>query len=182
MFRWRTTMAPEAYADLVSCPLLYLDATNDQHGKMDWVLRSLAEVSAPVRHAFSPRYRHHILPDQAPNLPLWMNTWVKHNADAADSWLKSPDVKLSLDENHVPRLNLTAFELTNRNGFNLVNGLIQVSLSILHRDHRLYAFANVHYMSSACLSSDLAAAIPAQLDHPLSSGLDVLRFHARPTI
>lgn len=33
---WRRAMEPESYARLVRRPVLFLDATNDQHGKMDW--------------------------------------------------------------------------------------------------------------------------------------------------
>ena len=34
-------MEPESYARLVRCPILFLDATNDQHGKMDWAFKTL---------------------------------------------------------------------------------------------------------------------------------------------
>jgi dienelactone hydrolase len=42
---WRRSMEPESYAPLVQCPLLFLDATNDQHGKMDWAYRWADENS-----------------------------------------------------------------------------------------------------------------------------------------
>ncbi len=32
---WRATMESEAYGPLVKCPILFLDASNDHHGKMD---------------------------------------------------------------------------------------------------------------------------------------------------
>ena len=39
---WRKTMEPEAYAPLITRPLLFLDGTNDHHGKMDWAYKTLA--------------------------------------------------------------------------------------------------------------------------------------------
>jgi hypothetical protein len=66
-------MEPESYTRLVRCPVLFLDATNDQHGKMDWAFKTLTLVPANVRWAFTPRHRHHIAAEHGINLPLWMD-------------------------------------------------------------------------------------------------------------
>ena len=74
---WRRSMEPESYARLVRCPMLFLDATNDQHGKMDWSFRTLDRVPTEVRWEFTPRYRRHIAADQGADLPLWMDAHLK---------------------------------------------------------------------------------------------------------
>ena len=74
---WRNTMESESYARLVKCPVLFLDATNDQHGNMDRSFQTLSRVPTEVRWAFTPRYRHHIAAEQGADLPLWMDAYLK---------------------------------------------------------------------------------------------------------
>jgi hypothetical protein len=178
---WRTAMEPESYAPLVKCPILFLDASNDQHGKMDWAMRTLNAVPAQNCWAFTPRYRHHISAELENDLPLWMDTWLKRSMPV---WPKTPEAAVSLDRKGIPQLTVTPdkskrisrvdlfYAVENRNPKNRfwrsADGPTSgkswsASLPVLAADQPLFAFANVHYESGICLSSPLVTAIPAQL-------------------
>ena len=96
----RAAMEPESYARLVRCPILLLDATNDQHGKMDWAYKTLTLVRTDVRVAFTPRYRHHIAAEQGIDLPYWMNAYLKGD----ERFPGSPTTNVRLGEHDVPRV------------------------------------------------------------------------------
>ncbi len=97
---WRRAMEPESYAPLVRCPVLFLDATNDQHGKMDWAYHTLALVPAEVRWAFTPRCRHHIAAEQGADLPLWMDAHLK----GGEPFPEPPVAEVRLGSDGVPRM------------------------------------------------------------------------------
>jgi dienelactone hydrolase len=177
---WRRTMEPEAYASLVDCPVLFLNATNDHHGKMDWSFETLAALRGPWRVAYTPRYRHHITEDQGRDLPLFMDTYLRHGP----TWPESPRLKLGLDASGVPQATLepdrpaavTRVEIhyAVRNDDPVTRywrsaEVIQhdrrwvAPLSILDAQDRLFALANVTYDSGVCLSSNFEAAIPSAL-------------------
>ena len=97
---WRNTMESESYARLVNCPVLFLDATNDQHGNMDRSFQTLAQVPTEIRWAFTPRYRHHIAAEQGADLPLWMDAYLK----GKEPFPKSPVAEVRLATDGVPLL------------------------------------------------------------------------------
>jgi Dienelactone hydrolase family len=99
---WRGAMEPESYARRMRCPILFLDATNDQHGKMDWAFKTLTLVQADVRWAFTPRYRHHIAAEQGIDLALWMDAYLK----GGERFPGSPITEVRLGEDGVPRMTL----------------------------------------------------------------------------
>ncbi len=72
-------MAPEGCAPFIKCPILFLNASNDNHGNMDRAYETLARLPANVerRQAFTPRFCHHIDADFDQDLFLWMDTWLK---------------------------------------------------------------------------------------------------------
>ncbi len=82
-------LAPEAYAPYVSCPLLFLSATNDFHGIMDRAYDALGATTGPVYQAFSPRTDHHIEPREGRDLALWMDWQLKGGA----AWPKTPALR-----------------------------------------------------------------------------------------
>ncbi len=180
---WRKTMASEAYAPLITCPILYLDSTDDFYGKMDWAFRTLDSLPAQCRWAFTPRYRHHIASEQGNNLPLWMDTWLKNSKMI---WPKTPKAVVGLDKQGVPQLTIAPanfrdvqkvelfYALENRNPKNRFwrsvegekkNQTWKASLPILDVTEPVFAFANVHYASGICLSSSFVTKIPAKLGH-----------------
>ena len=85
----RALIASEAYARRITCPLLFLSASNDGHGKMDLGYYTMAMMPTEIkRQVFTPRYNHHIEPHEAPDLPLWME-W--HLKGKGGPWPKTPE-------------------------------------------------------------------------------------------
>ncbi len=179
---WRNTMESESYARLVKCPVLFLDATNDQHGNMDRSFQTLAQVPAEVRWAFTPRYRHHIAAEQGADLPLWMDAHLKHG----EPFPKSPVAEVRLGTDNVPLLIVKPdgsqsirrvdlfYAVENRNPKNRhwrsATGRRDqkawiAELSISDPRRPLFAFANVLYTSGVCLSTNLVSVIPSELGH-----------------
>jgi dienelactone hydrolase len=177
---WRRAMEPESYSPLVKCPILFLDATNDQHGKMDWAYRSLAVVPVASRQAFTPRFRHHIADEQGLDLPLWMDA---HLSDG-EPIPKSPVAEVRLAQDGVPRLTVfpgslkpikrvdVFYAVENRNPKNRYwrstighsdGKLWAASLPIHDTKQPLFAFGNVLYESGICLSSNFVSVVPADL-------------------
>ena len=183
---WRTLMEPESYARLVRCPILFLDATNDQHGKMDWAFKTLAPVHVDVRWAFTPRYRHHIAAEQGIDLPLWMDAYLQ----GGKKFPRTPVATVQLGTDGVPRLTIKPdttspivhvalyAALANRNPKNrywrTVTGRSDAGewsapLPVLDVNRPLFTFANVTYQSGVCLSSNLVTVIPAELGKAIAT-------------
>ena len=177
---WRTAMEPESYASLVRCPILFLDATNDQHGKMDWAFKTLALVPADVRWAFTPRFRHHIAAPQGNDLYRWMDAYL----NGGERFPDSPVAAVHLGTDGVPLITIKPapagpighvelyYAIANRNPKNRYwrsaagqanAGAWSASLPVLDTKQPLFAFANVTYQSGICLSSQLVTVIPAEL-------------------
>jgi len=177
---YKRTLSPEAHAPLVRCPVLFLNSTNDFHGPMDYSFETLRAARGPVRQAYTPRYNHHIEPEQGVNLGRWMDWQLK---DAA-AFPASPELRLTLDSSGIP----TATVGTDKPGAvervevfyalrdrmpqarfwrtapaSLETGKWRASLPVADPWHALHAFANVHYRSGVCLSSNLLHDIPGQL-------------------
>ncbi len=75
---WRLLVAPETHAPRIRCPVLFMSATDDFHGKMDLGYRSLDLLASSVRRqVFTPNYDHHIEPAEARSLPLWMDAHLR---------------------------------------------------------------------------------------------------------
>jgi len=181
---WLAGMAPEAYPPYIQCPVLFLSATNDNHGNMDRAYDTLARLPAKTerRQAFTPRFGHHIGADFDQNLMLWMDTWLKRDGPV---WPKSPVAKLALGADGVPMITVTAdrpseveriaiyyavenARTVSRNWRNAAatpssSGSWQASLPVLRTDKYLFAFANVRYKSGIHLSGNEEAVIPSGL-------------------
>ena len=177
---WRRTMAPESYASLVKCPTLFLNASNDQHGKMDRSFETLNAMRTPWRIGYTPRYRHHIAEAQGRLLPHWMDTCLRGGPELP----QSPRGEMSLDPDGVPLLRVSpdaADEVSRVEVFYAIKNAYPLSrywrdatvrkkklhwlatLPVLNTKHRLFAFANVHYRAGFALTSNFEAVIPADL-------------------
>ncbi|MHC4982685.1 MAG: alpha/beta hydrolase family protein [Planctomycetota bacterium] len=177
---WRRTMAPEAYAPLIECPVLFLSGTNDFHGKMDWAYETLGAMKAPWRAAFTPRCNHHVAEAQGRNLPLWMDRHL-HGGKA---FPKTPQAKVSLAADGVPVLTVRPdasqkikrvevfYAIENCEPRNRYWRAVRprrsrdawmASLPVMNTDRHLFAFAQVHYEPGMCLASNFEAVIPAEL-------------------
>lgn len=182
ILRWRSAMAPEAYAPYIEFPMLFLSSTNDQHGNMDRAYDTLKAVPqhVPRCQAFTPRYRHHIGPDQGENLILWMDTWLK----GARKWPDTPETSVELSADGVPIISVkpdnsqeikqveVLYALENpwtvdrhwRSARSIMSGKEWVARTpVIDVDKYLFVYANVHYKSGICLSSKLEAVIPTTL-------------------
>ena len=177
---WRRTMEPEAYAPLIKAPVLFLNATNDQHGKFDWSYDTLNALKCDWRVAYTPQFRHHIAEDQGRNLLLWMDTHLR----GGQAWPKTPAVNVSLSDDGVPMLTARPdvsqeikrvdvyYAIENTCPFNRhwrqektrkKGDTWTAALPVMNVEKHLFAFANVYYKRGICLTSNLAAVIPAQL-------------------
>ncbi len=194
---FKQVLAPEAYAADLRRPLLLLDATNDFHGWMDHAYEILSKDPAPSRLAFTPRYNHHIDAAQGTNLPAWMD-WQLRGGPPFPAGPKL-DVRLdhdgepladvrAADSPHVTKVEVfyTLGEKPPPNRFWQARAATvksskswQARLPVMRTDVPLRAFANVHYQSGVCLSTNLARSIPDRLG-PRVAGLE--RFAARRAI
>ena len=179
---WNGGMEPEAYPPYIHCPVLFLSASNDNHGNMDRAYDTLARLPANVerRQAFTPRFCHHIGADFDQNLPLWMDRWLK----GGPPWPQSPAARVSLGADGVPLLTVTADKPQEVEGVavyyavenprtvsrNWRNAAVtragegwQAALPVMNPDKDLFAFANVRYRSGIHLSSNEEVVVPARL-------------------
>ena len=176
---WRATMQGESYAPLIRCPLLFLSATDDQHGRMDRADAIMARLGGPSWQAITPNQRHHVAPEQGRLLPLFMDAALR----GGPALPEPPRTALDLAGNGVPRLRVTPdrpaevarvdvwYALGQTNPMARHWRLVQAEragdiwsaeLPVLDVEQRLYAFASVGY-STLTLTSDQHAATPRQL-------------------
>jgi hypothetical protein len=107
--QWRKLIAPEAHAPRVKCPLLYLSATNDGHGRMDLAFRTLDSLGSKVRsQVFTPNYDHHVEPAEAKSLPLFMDCHLK---GTPEKWPATPKVELAAGAAGVPEIRVTPVDV-----------------------------------------------------------------------
>jgi dienelactone hydrolase len=176
---FQRVVSPEAHAPFITCPVLYLNATNDFHGWMDSAYDILSATSGPTRQAFTPRQNHHIGPAQGSDLPAWMDYQLK----GGPPFPASPTVALQLTTAGTPRANVSTsgapvshvdvyYSLTDKpppnrfwrrveatsNGMNW-----QAELPVLDVWEPVFAFANVHYSSGVCLTTNLERRVPGTL-------------------
>ena len=179
---WLAGMAPEACGPYIRCPVLFLSATNDNHGNMDRAYETLERLPPDVqrRQAFTPRFCHHVGADFDQDLFLWMDRWLKD----APAWPASPAAKVSLGPDGVPMVTVTPdrpgdvqrlaayYAVANprtvsRNWRNAacerVGDTWRAVLPVMDVKAYLFAFANVRYVSGVHLSSNEAAVVPSAL-------------------
>ena len=91
-------LSPEAHAPYITCPVLFLSATNDGHGLIDRAFEALAATTGPTSQVFTPRNDHHVAPAEGRDLPLWMDGHLK----GGPAWPKTPELRLILDGEGIP--------------------------------------------------------------------------------
>ncbi|WP_158560713.1 alpha/beta hydrolase family protein [Paenibacillus contaminans] len=92
---WRAGMEPEVYAPFIRTPMLFVSASNDFYGKMDRafdILSALPERT-PRSAAFTPGFNHYVHSEQAENVAIWMDTWLK----GGERWPRMPEVSIRHD-------------------------------------------------------------------------------------
>ncbi len=171
----RAVIEPEGYAPGVKCPLLFMNASNDHHGRLDFGMRTLALAtqSPMLREVYTPRSIHHIEPAEAQDLALWMDFHLKGTGPA---WPESPTIEVQGGET-VPRIIVKVVQpgevesVTAHYGLNnawptsrfyrevaatkIADDRYAAPSPILSPDDTVYAFANVAYRSGIHLSTRL---------------------------
>lgn len=90
---WRTSLDPFAYAPHVGCPFLYLSATNDIHGRMDMIDRTLRAMPAEHWQTYALHMNHRVGPAEAPALEKWLDRWLK----GGPVWPHPPELEMVPD-------------------------------------------------------------------------------------
>jgi len=181
--RWRTLMEPDGYASGVKCPILWINASNDHHGRLDLGMRTLdmTTQTSMLRMVFTPRTIHSIGHEEAPDLPMWMDYHLKGKGP---KWPETPGLSVSGGDSE-PRIFVKPdmeedvesvkvyYGLNNpwpHNRFYRTAKVVQVSASgspgsayiagvpVLNPDDTIYTFANVHYKNGIVLSTRLVIA------------------------
>lgn len=172
---------PEAYAPYIKAPLLYLSASNDFHGNMDWVCKTYDSLPAKTIHSisFGPGFNHHIYKEQENNLPLWMDLYLKEKNMAypenpkiiiQKNKLNKPEILLNTDDSTSIKSIEIYYGLETIDAFNrywqLVkpinegNGNYSVSVDVMDTTKYLFAYASVLYANGFHLSTTVALVKP----------------------
>lgn len=193
---WNSSMAPQAYPPYIRCPVLFLNASNDQHGNLDYVFDTMSRMrnDVPWRVAITPHYRHHIGKPEGNDLLLWMDTWLKNGP----KWPKTPGTKLEIDGhgNPVMRLEVDDTQPIERivvyynigQAENKARYWREVEPVGMGRDwiaqlpttdveENLVAFANVYYENGISLTGTVVAGIPARMGAATANDRPSLRIY-----
>jgi len=181
---WRKLIAPEAHASRVKCPLLYLSATNDGHGRMDLAFRTLDALGSKVRsQVFTPNYDHHVEPAEAKSLALFMDCHLKGKLT---KWPETPSITFAAGSTGVPEIRVAPADLEQVDRVDVYyclnndwpttrfwrtatdakrrDGMWVSPAPFLAKSDVLFAFANVTYTSGVRISSRLVKKTVAELD------------------
>jgi dienelactone hydrolase len=91
--RWRT-IASKAYASHQSCPIFFLNPSNDFYGKIEDIEETIDAIpNLNYRLSRDPQQNHHTNPNHVVCGLLWIDQYLKGNF----SFPKTPVVNLSLD-------------------------------------------------------------------------------------
>jgi len=199
---WRALIAPEAHAPRITCPVLFFNATDDFHGKMDLAYETLDRlpVATPRGQVFTANYDHHIEPVEARSLPLWMSAHLK-GTPAPATWPATPRIEIAASDpmpivrvapanpaevervdiyyalnNDWPMTRFWRAAIAERGA----DGVFTASAPFLTADDTIYTFANVTCRSAIRLSSkllkqpvkELAGARPTLVRTPLIDAME----------
>lgn len=97
---FRRTMGHQSYAPSVSCPILFLGATNDFNSRMDHVYKTYSlMLHENKRFTFAPHLNHRFKPSAAVCRPLWLG----RNLKKSGSITPTPQANLLLHTGkHIP--------------------------------------------------------------------------------
>jgi hypothetical protein len=171
----RALIEPEGYAADVKCPLLFMNSSNDHHGRLDLGMRTLALATKSVmlREVYTPRYVHHIEPAEAQDLPMWMDS---HLNGIQYVWPASPTITIE-GGGPVPKIRVHVDSVADVRSVTIYYGLnnpwpasrfyrtvnttatgkgeYSGDAPITGTDDKIFAFANVTYESGIRLSTRL---------------------------
>ena len=91
---WRATLETDAYVPSIRCPFLFLGAADDFYGAVDFVDRAIGRIPHANRwQSYTPHYNHHVEPEQAAALPLFMDRWLR----GGQAWPATPALRAGSD-------------------------------------------------------------------------------------
>ncbi len=173
---FQRAMSSEAHAPYVTCPVLFLNATNDFHGWLDNATDTLAATPGPRWQTYTPSYNHHIGASEAASLPLWMDVQLKGEGQ----FPASPSLRLEIApsglltgfvdaQGATPQSIEIFYALGDRPAPNhcwrriaCAAGQAHAELPVVDTWDTVFAFAKVTYPGDFSLSSPLVSCVPAQ--------------------
>ena len=176
---FQRVLSPEAHAPYVACPVLHLNASNDFHGWLDRSYDILSATAGPRWQAITPHQNHHIAAAQGKNLPVFMDAQLKDGPPLP----ASPMLEIRLTPDGIPQAVVTAagaevdsvdvyYSLSDKPSPNRFwrgvpaisdEGSQRAVLPVVDAWQPMSAFANVHYSTGACLTSNLVTRVPGTL-------------------
>jgi len=201
---WKGALDASAYAPLIRCPFLFLGATDDFYGNMDFVNQALKRIPGQNRwQAYSLHFSHHVAPEQAADMPLFMDRWLK----GGKPWPKPSSTSVQLGtSDHVPTASVTPEQADDVARVSIYYSLDpypqsrfwrsadteeigrswRANLPLTVTNQGLYVFANVFYDSGLCLStpevfisSEQLARSGVKADDPHTDFIDDLQHSTR---
>ena len=175
-------IAPEAHVPYITAATLFLNGSNDHHGCCERGLESFKMFKPGVPWAFAMQVRgHHNTEKIGQDCKMWLEKYV---LGKEVFWPAHPKAEIKLDAEGVPTLTVTPsnpdrvqkvefyYSLKNpvwiarawRDAESVKKGNTWDSkLPVLNVDDYVFAYANVIYDTTAVVSTDFKAAIPAKL-------------------
>lgn len=178
---WKQSLDPYVYAPRIECPFFYISATNDIHGRMDMMDRTLRQVKTPHWQTYSLHLNHRAGPEEAPALEKWFERWLKNGP----IWPDSPQLRVGLGA--ASGLARATLQLPNPTEVQRVafyysadpypqsrfwrtlapdrsDAGWSAALPLTTTGQGLQAFANVHYKSGLTLSTPLVLVTATTLE------------------
>ena len=103
---YRATLGDDTCLKQISCPIIFLSPSNDFHGRIDDLPRSIEEIKSDAwRVTCSPHLNHRDAGEFASTAMLWFDQYLKQTFSTP----KTPETTLQLNPgNGVPTLRVTA--------------------------------------------------------------------------
>ncbi|MCX7417864.1 MAG: prolyl oligopeptidase family serine peptidase [Planctomycetia bacterium] len=175
-------VAPEAHVPYITAPTLFLNGSNDHHGVCERGLETFKVFPKNVPWAFAMQVRgHHNTEKVGQDAKMWLEKYVL-GKDVF--WPQNPQSKIRLDADGVPELlvepadpqrvksvemyyalkNPTWISRAWRDAVVVRHGdTWTAKLPVIDIDDYVFSYANVIYDTTAVVSTEFNAAIPATL-------------------
>ena len=188
--RYLTAITCEAVAKYITAPVLFINATNDQHGNMDFSTNTInaLPVNTIMRQTYAPNFVHHISTIQQYNLQMWMDAFLK---DEGYVFAKNPKITIKKAPSGKPIAELTVdnskkindvkvyYALETESAFDrswtetkdiIVSGNIyKAEIDVLNLDKHVFVYASVTYEDGSHLSTSPFYVKPSVLDCTIAS-------------
>jgi dienelactone hydrolase len=177
-------IAPEAHVPFITAPTLFLNGSNDHHGVCERGLETFKVFPKNVPWAFAIQVRgHHNTEKIGQDTKMWLEKYVL-GKDVF--WPQNPQSKIRLDTDGVPELLVEPADpqrVKNVEIYYALKNPIWISrawrdatvtrhgdtwmakLPVIDIEDYVFSYANVFYDTTAVVSTEFHAVIPAMLGH-----------------